>query len=48
MVIMIIIKHKENIKRLIDKKERIFQIGKDDKNQQDFVKAKKSCGSESK
>ena len=42
MVIMIIIKHKENIKRLIHKQERIFQVGKDDKNQQDFVKAKKS------
>ena len=41
MVILIIIKHKENIKRLIDKKERIFQVGKDDKNQQDFVKVKK-------
>ena len=41
MVILIIIKHKENIKRLIDKRERIFQVGKDDKNQQDFVKVKK-------
>ena len=41
MVILIIIKHKQNIKRLIDKKERIFQVGKDDKNQQDFAKVKK-------
>ncbi len=35
--LLVIIKHKDNITRLLLKKERFFQIGKDDKTQADCI-----------
>ena len=45
-MILIISKHKENIDRLIKKKERIFQVGKDDLNQQNLTKHQKEVRNE--
>lgn len=40
MIILVISKHKNNIDRLVIKKERLFQVGKDDKTQDDLKRIK--------
>ncbi|MBO6021776.1 hypothetical protein J6P59_02825 [bacterium] len=45
-MILVIIKHKQNITRLLKKKERIFQVGKDDLNQENINKHQKEIRNE--
>ena len=45
-MVLVIIKHKQNITRLLKKKERIFQVGKDDLNQENINKHQKEIRNE--